>query len=69
MDCRVTHTPARAEQEGSAVLQLVYSDVATNAQKHSMYTEMWGREFALFKVGNAPASAIFHRPVPVPSLS
>jgi len=37
-------------QEGSSVLQLVYSEVATNAQKHAMYTEMWGREFALFKV-------------------
>ena len=40
----------RGVQEGSSVLQLVCSEVATNAQKHAMYTEMWGREFALFKV-------------------
>lgn len=36
------------------MLQLVYSEVATNAQKHAMYTEMWGREFALFKVSSSP---------------
>ena len=32
--------------EGSGVVQLVYQDVATNAQRQQMYTELWGRECA-----------------------
>lgn len=35
--------------EGSGVVQLVYQDVATNAQRQQMYTELWGREYALFQ--------------------
>ena len=35
--------------EGSGVVQLAYTEVATNAQRHQMYTELWGREFALFR--------------------
>ena len=33
--------------EGSAVLQLLYSDVATAAQRHLMYRSLWGKEVAL----------------------
>jgi hypothetical protein len=34
-------------QEGSAVLQLVYTDIASAQQKHAMYRELWGAEFGL----------------------
>ena len=37
--------------EGSAVLQLVYTDVATAQQKHSFYRELWGVEFGLLLSG------------------
>ena len=34
--------------EGSAVLQLLYADVATGEQRNHMYRAMWGKEMALF---------------------
>jgi len=33
--------------EGSAVLHLLYTDVATKQQRHSMYRALWGKEMAL----------------------
>ncbi len=33
--------------DGSAVLQLAYSSVATPAQRVAMYRELWGKDFAL----------------------
>ena len=41
--------------EGSGVVQLAYTEVATNAQRHQMYTELWGREFALFRSSARPS--------------
>jgi pumilio family protein 6 len=35
--------------EGSAVLQLLYADVASNEQRNAMYRTMWGKEMALFQ--------------------
>jgi pumilio family protein 6 len=37
--------------EGSAVLQLAYSSVATPAQRTSLYRELWGKEYALLGSG------------------
>ena len=37
--------------EGSAVLQLLYSEVATGEQKNEMYRALWSKEMALFDSG------------------
>ena len=50
----ITEFKQRAS-EGSGVVQLAYTEVATNAQRHQMYTELWGREFALFRSSALPA--------------
>lgn len=39
--------------EGSAVLQLLYTDVATTQQRHGMYRALWGKEMELFHQENA----------------
>lgn len=36
--------------EGSAVLQMLYQDVASHEQKAAMYRSMWGKEMVLFDV-------------------
>ena len=43
--------------EGSGVVQLAYTEVATNAQRHQMYVELWGREFALFRASELTSLA------------
>ena len=35
--------------EGSAVLQLLYSDIASAEQKNEMYRALWGKEITLFE--------------------
>ena len=52
--------------EGSGVVQLAYTEVATNAQRHQMYTELWGREFALFRSSALPALQPEPEPEPEP---
>ena len=42
--------------EGSAVLQLLYSDVATNEQRTELYRALWGKEMTLFEVEGAVTS-------------
>ena len=38
--------------EGSAVLQLLYSSVATPAERLGLYRELWGKEFGLNLAGS-----------------
>ena len=47
---------AKLGREGSAVLQLVYADIASSAQRHELYRELWGKEFALGISTSAAAS-------------
>ncbi|KAL1504386.1 hypothetical protein AB1Y20_010792 [Prymnesium parvum] len=43
--------------EGSAVLQLMYTDVASTSQKHAMYRELWGIEFGMLQSASAQGEA------------
>jgi len=38
-----------AHAEGSAVLQLIYTSVASIPQRNAFYRELWGKEFALLR--------------------
>ena len=44
--------------EGAAVLQLLYTDVATADQRLRLYSEMWAREYGLFAVAAPPAASL-----------
>ena len=43
--------------EGSAVLQLLYQDVASHEEKNALYRALWGKEMTLFAESEAASFA------------